>query len=86
MIFYVQDDDRLIFTPKEGLRFVFLDLDLQKLDYLWRIWIMERRPISRLTWDPGELYWKVWVQDHIKYVHFFQYSVKIGRKILGAKS
>ena len=40
MIFYVQDDDRLIFTPKEGLRFVFLDLDLQKLDYLWRIWIM----------------------------------------------
>ena len=45
---------------------------------------MERRPISRLTWDPGELYWKVWVQDHIKYVSFFQYSVKIGRKILGA--
>ena len=42
---------------------------------------MERRPISRLTWDPGELYWKVWVQDHIKYVPFFQNSVKIGRKI-----
>ena len=47
---------------------------------------MENRPISRLTWDRGELYWKVWVQDHIKYVPFFQYSVKIGRKILGARS
>ena len=47
---------------------------------------MERRPISILTWDPRELYWKVWMQDHIKYVPFFQNSVKIGRKILGATS
>ena len=43
-------------------------------------------PISTLTWDPGDLYWKVWVQDHIKYVSFFQYSVKIGRNILDATS
>ena len=47
---------------------------------------MERRPISRLPWDPGELYWKVWDQDQIKYVPFFQYSVEIGRKILSARS
>ena len=46
---------------------------------------MERRPISRLSWDPSELYWKVWVQDQIKYVPFL-YSMKIGRKILGARS
>ena len=47
---------------------------------------MERRPISRLTWDPQELYWKVWVQDKIKHVPFFQHSVKRGRKILGGRS
>ena len=47
---------------------------------------MERRPISILTWDPRELYWKVWMQDHIKYVPFFQYAVKIGGKILGGRS
>ena len=28
----------------------------------------------------------MWVQDHIKYEPFFQYSVKIGRKILSARS
>ena len=89
MIFEVQDDGRLIFTPKETNLFSFclhkevrviandgsnwvLDPDPQNVNYFWRIWIMERRPISRLTWDPGELYWKVWVQDHIKYVPFFQ--------------
>ena len=63
-----------------------LDPDPQKVNPVWRIWIMERRPISILTWDPRELYWKVWMQDHIKYVPFFQYAVKIGRKILGVRS
>ena len=43
-------------------------------------------PISKLTWDPRELYWKVWFQDQIKHVSFFHYSMKIGRKILGARS
>ena len=47
---------------------------------------MERRPISRLVWDPKEPYWKVWVHDKIKHVPFFQYSIKIGRKISSARS
>ena len=40
-----------------------LDPNPQKVNSFWRIWIIERRPISRLTWDLGELYWMVWVQD-----------------------
>ena len=92
--FDVQDDGRLIFTPKENDLFRFcldkevtviandesnwvLHSDPQKVNYFWRIWIMERTPISRLTCNPGELYWKVWVQDYIIYVPFFQYSVRI---------
>ena len=63
-----------------------LDPVPQKVNSFWRIWIMERRPISRLTWDPRELYWKVWVQDKIKHVPFFQYSMNIGRKVLGVNS
>ena len=47
---------------------------------------MEMRTISRLTWDPEELYWKVWIQDQIKDASCFQYSVTIGRKILGGRS
>ena len=39
---------------------------------------MERR----LTWDPRELHWKVWVQDQIKHVPFFPYRMKI----LGSRS
>ena len=69
----------------DGLNWV-LDPDPQNVNSFWRIWIMERRPISILTWDPRELYWKVWMQDHIKYVPFFQYSMKIVRKILSARS
>ena len=63
-----------------------LNTDPQNVNSFWRIWIMERRPISRLTWDPRELYWKVWVQDQIKHVPFFQHFVKRGRKILGGRS
>ena len=63
-----------------------LDPDPQKVNYSRRIWIMERRPISILTWDYGEFYLKVWVQDKIKHVPYFQYFVKICRKILGARS
>ena len=56
------------------------------LNNFWRFWIMERRPISQLTWDPRELYWKVLVQAQIKHLPFFQYFVKIGKKILGDRS
>ena len=75
----VQDDGRLTFTYKESNLFSFclhiyvrvitnhgsnwvLDLDPQKA-ILLEVGIMENRPISRLTWDHRELYWKVWVQD-----------------------
>ena len=36
-----------------------LDLDPQKVNSFWRIWIIERIVISRLIWDLGELYWNV---------------------------
>ena len=48
-----------------------LDPDPQKVNPVWRIWIMERRSLSRLTWDPRELYRKVWIQAQIKHVPFF---------------
>ena len=71
--FDVQDDGRLIFRPKENDLFRFC---LHK----------EVRMITNdgSNWGLGD--WKVWLQDHIKYVPFFQYSVKIGRRILGARS
>ena len=48
---------------------------------------MERRPMSTwLTWDLGELDWKVSSQDKINQVSFFKYSVKIGWKLLFARS
>ena len=67
MTFDVQDDGRLYFTHTETyqneVRVVandrsnwFLDADPQKVNLLWRFWIVERRPISRLTWDHGEHY------------------------------
>ena len=82
-IFCLHTEVRVI--ANDGSNWV-LNTDPQKVNSFWRIWIMERRPISRLTWDPQELYWKVWVQDKIKHVPFFQHSVKRGRKILGGRS
>ena len=29
---------------------IVLDLDPQKVIYFWRVWIMERRSVSNLTW------------------------------------
>ena len=47
---------------------------------------MERRPVSWLTWNLGERYRKVSVQDQKKTCAFFSVVVKIGRKMLGARS
>ena len=63
-----------------------LDADLQNLNHFWRFWIMERRPVSWLTWNLGERYRKVSVQDQKKTCAFFSVVVKIGRKMLGARS
>ena len=40
---------------------------------------MERRQVSRSTWDPRQFYWNVWVQAKTKHA-------KIGRKIIGTRS
>ena len=40
---------------------------------------MERRLVSRLNWDPRELYWKVSVQDIIKQPMVFTVFWRLAR-------
>ena len=46
--FCLQNEVRVV--GNDGSNWCF-DLDPQKLNILWRFWIMEMTPIFRLTWD-----------------------------------
>ena len=47
---------------------------------LWTFWIWEGRPLSQISWDPGEWLWPA-VVSSLPAVSFFEYSVPIGRSI-----
>ena len=73
-------EDNFLWKKKHGSNWV-LDLDPQKMNLFLEVLDQCGKEISRsrLTWDPGELYRKVFVQAQIKHAPFFQYSIKIGR-------
>lgn len=48
---------------------------------IWRLWIWEGRPLSQISWDPGEWYWPS-LETGQGSLTFFEYSVKVGRRCL----
>lgn len=55
------------------------DFEMEEIA-LWTFWIWEGRPLSQLSWDPGEWLWPA-AHPSEPAVSFFDYSVPIGRSI-----
>ena len=55
----------------------------EKITMLWKVWVWEARPIIRHQWDLGEYKWiDPYRQRNMDGISFYNYSVKLGRRIL----
>ena len=68
----------------DGAKWI-IDPQLEAIKEHWKLRIFEKKPLTRLQWDPGEFWWKDPFDHSGKKCGFFQYSVKIGRHILTAQ-
>ena len=63
----------------------YVDPRLEDINNYWKLWVYGLRPLIRLSWDPGEYTWQDPLDRSSKSYAFFQYSVKLGRRILSAQ-
>ena len=60
---------------------LFIDPPLEEIKSHWTLRMFEKKPLTRLQWDPGRLWWKDPYDYSGRRCGFFQYSVKVGRHI-----
>ena len=56
----------------------FIDPPLEEIKPHWMLIVFEKKPLTRLQWDPRRLWWKDPYDYSGRRCGFFQYSVKVG--------